>query len=85
MAASCGHYALLDILQISLNKSGVFFFKDVPQKFRCKPIINSLSVAPTLQDVMAATLIEIFHFQIFRNIQSVPRVKVTISGECSLC
>lgn len=60
MAASCGHYALLDVLQISLKKSGeIFFFEDVPQKFLYKPIINSANVASALQAVTAATLIEI--------------------------
>jgi hypothetical protein len=39
-----------------------YFFEDVPQKFQYKPIINRASVAPILQVVMAATLIEIFSF-----------------------
>jgi hypothetical protein len=56
VAALCGHYVILDILQISINEWRIF--EDVPQKFRYKPIINSASVAPTLQAVTAATMIE---------------------------
>jgi len=36
-----------------------YFFEDVPQKCRYKPIINSASVFSALQTVTAATLIEI--------------------------